>query len=761
MKRLVLLPLVWFFFMLCVKAQETGIKFVKDKTWQQILTMSGEQGKLIFLDCYTDWCGPCKAMAKDVFPLKEVGDFMNPNFINVMMDMEKGEGIDLYKRYKEYIPGFPTYLLINSKGEVVHQVAGYNAAEAFITKMNDGLNGRSWIAYGTRYEAGERDWAFLQTYLNALDNAFQTARIKEVTDNVLPTLTMEILAADSAAYWVFRKYWNTTEGDLLAAVLSSPGLYRKYSDRERDINDWGGRIYKRTVDGFVANSLLPGQFDETEAQALIEELRRLSVTGRENMVALLLMSQAVARQDGESYLRLYHAAKDFGHLRYNGTETGKWAVYLAGLTNDRDDLSQYLDALEKPEENGLFGARQYRDYAFVLDRLGESEKAAVYNKKADEAEAAMRKKLQEAGLIPKDDASAVEDEIVVIKGIYPVSPEGAAEKIYLYSVIDRNAKQFELVDSARVEEGAFALVPSGIEPGGYELRNSSGEALPIYLDFGETTVTVDSSFARSKITGNALDSLVKQYESLNMLVGFAQLGYAMKAMAYEKEGKKVPEEEVQEFVKTFGEITERKKKLTRELGSRPDLVGAYVLSHGGDSEFTTEEINGLFGAMPAAVQGAPYGRKLEAYLAKLNSLAVGVRAPDFVQANPDGDEIRLSEFISGKKLVLVDFWASWCGPCRKENPSVVALYEDYKDQGFDIIGVSLDSKKEDWLKAIADDGLTWAQVSDLGGWKNTVAGLYNVTAVPHTLLLDGNGVILAKDLRGDALRAKVEEIVGN
>ncbi|MEO6683818.1 MAG: DUF255 domain-containing protein, partial [Ginsengibacter sp.] len=250
-RKLLVAPLLLLFFTSPVLAQDTGIQFVEGKSWQEILALSKKLNKPIFLDCYTVWCAPCKVMAKEVFPLKEVGDFMNPNFINVKLDMEKGEGLDLYKKYKEYIPGFPTFLLFNSNGEIMHQVAGYTVADKFISKMKDGLNENTWIAYSAKYKAGERDWSFLQSYLKLLEDAFQTSVINEVTQEILPKLTIDILSKDTSAYKTFRKYWNTTDGDILFKVLSSPDLYRKNKDTDRDINDWAGRIYGKTVNQYI------------------------------------------------------------------------------------------------------------------------------------------------------------------------------------------------------------------------------------------------------------------------------------------------------------------------------------------------------------------------------------------------------------------------------------------------------------------------------------------------------------------------------
>lgn len=135
---------------------------------------------------------------------------------------------------------------------------------------------------------------------------------------------------------------------------------------------------------------------------------------------------------------------------------------------------------------------------------------------------------------------------------------------------------------------------------------------------------------------------------------------------------------------------------------------------------------------------------------------IGVKAPEFTLKTPEDKEVSLSSFKG--KYLLIDFWASWCGPCRKENPNVVALYNRYKDKGFEILGVSLDRTKEPWVKAIADDKLTWAHVSDLKGWQSAAAALYGVSSIPHTVLLDKEGKIIARQLRGEQLAQKLDEL---
>jgi peroxiredoxin len=150
---------------------------------------------------------------------------------------------------------------------------------------------------------------------------------------------------------------------------------------------------------------------------------------------------------------------------------------------------------------------------------------------------------------------------------------------------------------------------------------------------------------------------------------------------------------------------------------------------------------------------------IEQQIAQLkSSTEVGDEAPDFSAATPDGGKLNLKSLRG--KVVLIDFWASWCGPCRRENPFVVGVYNKYKSKGFDVLGVSLDTDGQKWKDAIAKDALTWNHISDLAGWSSAPAKLYKVTGIPHTVLVDQNGVIIAKNLRGAALEQKLKEIFG-
>lgn len=188
-----------------------------------------------------------------------------------------------------------------------------------------------------------------------------------------------------------------------------------------------------------------------------------------------------------------------------------------------------------------------------------------------------------------------------------------------------------------------------------------------------------------------------------------------------------------------------------------DIVSAYLVLRN-SYMFDLEQLQGFLASFDESLDSTDYVKSISERAEILKRTAIGQPIVDFTQADTAGNPVQLSDVIEGK-YVLLDFWASWCSPCRKENPNVVAVYQDYKDKGFDVFGISLDKDKEKWIEAIHADDLTWTHVSDLAGWSNTVAEKYGVKSIPHSVLVNPAGIIIDKNLRGEDLRNKVAELL--
>jgi peroxiredoxin len=337
-------------------------------------------------------------------------------------------------------------------------------------------------------------------------------------------------------------------------------------------------------------------------------------------------------------------------------------------------------------------------------------------------------------------------------------------KVYLQYYI----KKEKQIDSVTLKDGKFKFSGSvsGDPQNAYLLFNKKGSGpsfndyKPIYLENGVISVTSADSLGDAKITGtktnedNArLDSLLKPinaaYEALDAKKKAATPDQ-QKSDAFDKENNKI-EKGIE-----LQEAAINKQFIHDNPNSFISLVALDGYAYGADYV----DIAPLYDGLSPAIKATEAGKDFAARLPKIKAVALGAVAPEFAEADTLGKMVNLTSFRG--KYVLIDFWASWCGPCRAENPNVVKAFNRYKGQKFTIIGESLDrpTGKDKWLAAIHKDGLNWTRVSDLKFWDSKVAGQYAVRGIPQNFLLDPDGKIIAKNLRGDDLEDKLEELFG-
>jgi peroxiredoxin len=360
--------------------------------------------------------------------------------------------------------------------------------------------------------------------------------------------------------------------------------------------------------------------------------------------------------------------------------------------------------------------------------------------------------------------------VLFAQGEKPFTINGTVAQLHKPAKVYLNVRKGDdnMLDSAAVKDGKFSFRGTLKEPSMASLmlvisdqpadmpHGGKRDVLPLFLDKGNITITTQDSISKAVVKGSAANDAYLQLDGMlkdiDTEMRSLQKEYRQLYMAKDEEGMKKLEPR-------FDSLEAKEKTIMRSyLAKNPGSpIAMFALNQYAGYDINPADVEPVFKKLNKKIRNSESGKAFVQRLEAARKTAVGQPALDFTQSDVNGNAVSLNAFRG--KYVLVDFWASWCGPCRAENPNVVRAYSKYKSKGFEILGVSLDDKKDKWLAAIQADNLSWTHVSDLKGWKNAAAELYSIRAIPQNFLIDPQGKIIAKNLRGDALETKLGEVM--
>jgi len=357
-----------------------------------------------------------------------------------------------------------------------------------------------------------------------------------------------------------------------------------------------------------------------------------------------------------------------------------------------------------------------------------------------------------------------------------VDPSLEGKKVFLEQ---QGMMGFTPVDTVKIQDGKFIFKDTVTTPTirFISIEGKEGQKANFILEPGKIEINIDKdTLGKSIASGTYNNEKLEEFKKMGTKIFKKAKAFENANMAKRNEALKVND------TVTVNKLTKERLAINKEwedqmvdfIKKNPkaycDVVALGQVAQMGNKKM--DEIKVLFDGLDPSIKKTKEGKQIADYFAKLDkekqatpapaetpaaAVKVGDVAPNFTAPTPEGKSLSLKEATG--KVTIIDFWASWCKPCRAENPNVVALYNELHAKGLNIIGVSLDKEAAAWKKAIADDKLTWSQVSNLKFWDDAIAKQYGVTGIPATFILDASGKIVAKDLRGAELKAKVLELL--
>ncbi len=769
---------------LSLYAQEKGVMF-QHISYQEALDKAKTENKLVFMDCYTSWCGPCQHMLKNVFTREDVGEFLNSRFINVKFDMEKGEGIGLRKKFA--IRAYPTFLLIRPDGEIQHRLVGAAKAEDFMERVARGMQEESSLCYlEKRYAKGKLNKKQRSLYLLALKDAGEDLKMKDVSEKEFAQLTDKERC--SPEYWklydqrkidwederfgylvknkkkfdervgkelVDQKIYDTYYQALVAVTdghnsahadsvlrelgLQIAGIDFKQKAELQNLSRYIGACNRRDIDGvldFLDEHLedLPGMFlwnvpfrlDFIAESGKPAQISRY--VGMEPRLMSLLNTPQIQKLAAETFNQhrsVLNQKMNYAEVRGRVEKDKMTKVNLFKVEDGITDLI----ATTNVGKDGFYGfsfAPADSGY-YLVGGLKELERIRIYLKPGDRAE-----------------VNILEDSLLI-----------AGKKSYENYLLSEWQSMFEPV-RRRVLHMSYILYTykqffpyfQEFLPKAREFKSKINTKNEVFNELLKRTIDYDLDYMALMILRAPKADPETHQPGQPKPENYSGYYSTLENPDNYRDAVLLQQHYGVDFLKRYTDFVLERNGKERTLKNRleclPDpLLQAELVLENASYARTYDQFRKVVDPYATLLVAPAHIQRWNELCAKLYVAQPGKEAADFTYPDRNGKAVSLSDFRG--KVVLVDVWATWCGPCRAEVPNLVKLEKEMAGKDVVFIGVSVDEKKDyqKWLDVLDKEHMEGVQLF-AEGWSKIVAD-YKIKGIPRFMVFDRQGRVVTAD----------------